>query len=154
LARIEFFAGQNPQFIEDSGQCFLGLVDNKDWATECGRNVFRPARPQGFEASPPIVGEQWHAEDVAEFAIEIHGSRLWMFDGADDDVAKSGEALTEQAQRHAFSRAGIACDHDIATVGDAELDTAEEGVDRGCGVQGLDGNVGAKGVEFEAVQGL
>jgi hypothetical protein len=42
----------------------------------------------------------------------------------------------------------------IATVDDAELDTAEEGVDRGCGVQGFYGDVGAKGVEFEAVQGL
>jgi hypothetical protein len=30
-----------------------------------------------------------------------------MFDGADHDVAKSGKALAEQAQRYAFARAGI-----------------------------------------------
>src|SRR5665213_14125 len=154
LARVELLAGKDAQLVEDGGQRLLGLVDDEDRTAEGGGDVLGPARPQRLESGPAVVGVQRHAEEITKLAVEIHRARLGMLDGADDDVAHRLEPFAEQAQGDALAGARIARDHDVAAVGDAELDAAEKGVDGGRGVQGLDGDVGAEGVEFQAVQGL
>ena len=116
--------------------------------------MLSPSCAQGLESGPAVVRVQGKAEEVTELAIEIHGARLRVLNGADDDVGHGLQPFAEQAQGDALSGARVARDHDISAVGDAELHAAEEGVDGGGGVQGLDGDVRAKGVEFQAVQRL
>lgn len=68
------------------------------------------------------------------------------------DVTQVGEALGEQTQSDTLAGAGVASDQDIADVGSNELDSAQEGIDGGCGVQRLDGDIGAEPVKFQAVE--
>jgi hypothetical protein len=54
------------------------------------------------------VGLERDTEQVTELTIEVHRSRLRMFDGADDDVAHGLEALSEKTESDTFAGAGIA----------------------------------------------
>ena len=142
------------QLGEHAVECFLGLVEDQDGASECGGDVIGPASAQRFESAPAVVSLERNTEQVAELTIEVHGARLGVLDGADDDVAQSGEALAEQAQGDTLAGTRVAGDHDIAAISDAELDAAQEGIDGGCDVQRFDGDVGAERVELQAVEGL
>ncbi len=107
-----------------------------------------PAGAQGFEAAPTIMGAKRDSEQVSELAVEVHSPRLGMLDGADHDVTQRLQALREQTEDDALAGAGVSADHDVATIGDAELDAAQEGVDRGRGVERFDRHVRAERVEF------
>jgi hypothetical protein len=100
------------------------------------------------------VRRERDTEEISELAIEVHGARLRVLDGPDDDIAHGLETFVQEAQGDALAGAGIACDHDVAAVGDAVLDAPEECVEGGGGEEGLDGDVGAERVEFQAVEGL
>ena len=56
-----------------------------------------------------------------------------MLDGADQDVGQNAKMLGEQSQGDAFAGARIAGKHAEAAIGDAELDTSNDAVDRGGG---------------------
>jgi hypothetical protein len=131
LAGIEVFAGEDAELVEDGSECFLGLVEDEDGPCESGSDVLGPASAQGLEAAPAVVRGKRDAEEIAELAVEIHGARLRVLDGTDDEIAHGCEAGVEQAESHAFSGAWVAGDHDVAAVGDAELDAAQERVDGG-----------------------
>ena len=111
-----------------------------------------PAGAQGLEAGPAVVGGERDAEEVSELAVEVHGAALGVLDGADEDVGQGAKALGEQAQGDALAGARIAGEHGEAAVGDAELDAPDEAVDGGRGEERLVGNVGAEGVELQAVE--
>ena len=77
-----------------------------------------------------------------------------MLDGADDDVAERVETFGKQPQCDALPGAGIAGDHHVTAVCDAELDAPQKGVDGRAAVEGFDGYVGAEGIELDAVERL
>lgn len=113
-----------------------------------------PARAQRLESAPPVVGAERYGEQVAELAVEVHGARLGVLDRADHDITQRLQALGQETQHDALARARVAADHDVATVGDTKLDAAQEGVDSGGHVEGFDGHIGAKRVEFQAIERL
>jgi hypothetical protein len=154
LVGIEVFTGEDTKLAEDGSQGFLGLVDDEDGTREGGDDVVGPAGTEGLESSPTVVRLEGYGEEVAEFAVEVHGAGLGMLDVADDQVGPGLETLAEQAEGDALAGARVAGDHDVSTVGDAEFDTSQEGIDGRTGMEGLDGHVRAKGIELEAVEGL
>src|SRR5262249_27632608 len=115
--------------------------------------VLGPPRAQRLEARPAVVGRERDPEEVAELAVEVAGATLGMLDGADHHVGKRTEPRGEQAQGDALSCTGVAGKHGEATVGQADLDAPEEGVDERRDVEGLRGQVGAEGDVLQAVEG-
>jgi hypothetical protein len=154
LTGVEILAGKGAKLAEDADEGLLGLINDEDGASEGREDMVGPASAQGLEPTPAIVGLQGYGEEVAELSVEVHGAGLGMFDVTDDEVSARLQALVEQPEGDALAGAWIAGDHDVATVGDAELDTAEEGIDGRAGVKGFDRHVRAKGIELESVQGL
>ena len=74
-----------------------------------------------------------------------------MLDDADDDIADVVEPLLQEPKGDALSGAGLAGDHDVAAVSDAELDPPQEGIEGRRDLEGFDGDVRAEWVELQAV---
>ena len=121
------------------------LTDRHNETTEA--NVGAPSSLLGF-AFPDYLAAIIKAKEVPQLAVEVHGAGLGALDGADQEVGQQEEELGEEAESDALAGDWVPGDEDVDAVSDAEFDATEEGVDEG-GVRGLDGDIGAEGVELE-----
>ncbi len=64
-----------------------------------------PFFAQEFGAVPAVVGREGHAEEMAQFAIEVGHVGLGPGQHADAQIAQPVQALGEQAQGGAFADA-------------------------------------------------
>jgi hypothetical protein len=147
---VEGFGGEETDFAQDAGVHFLGFIDDEDGACGGGGEMGGPALAEGFEADPAVVVGQGDVEELAELTVKVGESALGMVDGADADVAAAVEPVGEKAEGDAFAGAGLAGDEGKAAVVHGELDAAAKGVDGGGEAQSIEGDIRAKGVEFEA----
>jgi len=116
--------------------------------------VREPARAQGLEAQPAVVGAQLHGEQVAELAVEVGEVDAGVGECGDGEVGEPGEAGGEQAQGDALAGAGGAGDErEAALAGVGVLHAPAEVLDGGGGEQGLGRQLGAEGVPLEAIEG-
>jgi hypothetical protein len=153
-ARVEFLAGEEAELVEDGIEHLLSLVDDEDGTNEGLGDVVAPASAQSLEAAPAIVCGERYAEHVAELAIEVGDAALRVIDTTDDDIALLAETLRDEPECDGLSRAWVTGNHDEAAVGEAELDAPAEGIDAGDCEESLVGDIGAEGVELEAVGAL
>src|SRR4029078_108040 len=152
LPRIEVFAGEQAQLAEHGGWRLLCLISEQHGARKRGGDMLAPARAKSLEATPSVMSGERDSEDVAELAIEVRGTALRPFHGADDRVGKGAQAAIEQAQHDTLAGARIAGDHRKAAVGDPELDATEEGVDGERGEERVERDVRAEGIEFQPIE--
>ena len=74
-----------------------------------------------------------------------------MLDDADDDITEPIESLLQESEGDALAGAGVAGDHHVAAVGDAEFDTAQERVKGRRDVDRLDRHVGTERMELQSI---
>ena len=102
-AGVEFGAGQQAQFAEDRGVHLLGFVDEQDRAVERALDVSEPLLAQGLGAVPAVVGREGHAEEIAEFAVEVGHLGLGPAQHPHAQIAHWRQALGEDAQGGALA---------------------------------------------------
>jgi hypothetical protein len=152
-AGVELCGSEDAEFGEDVWIHFLGLVDDKDRAKEGGIDVSVPSFTEGLEADPAVVRVQGHAEEVAEFAVEIGEFGLRACERLDGEVGMLGEFMGDDAQGGTFAGARFSGEEcETAFLDEVVFDAPEEVVNGRGGQECIDGDVGAEGIELEAVE--
>ena len=153
-AGIELRRGEQAQLIEHRRLHLLGFVHQQHRAHAGVGEVLEPASAQGGEAVPAIVRDEAHAEDVAEFAVEVAEAGGGPGEDADAEVLQPIEAVGEQAQGGALAGAGLAGDEGKAPfAGETSLDPAAEVLHGFVGEQGLHRQLRREGVVAEVEEG-
>ena len=73
--RIQARRAQQPQFVEHRRLHLLGFVDDQHRAAQRGVDVLLPALAQHLGPAPAVVRMQLHAEELAQFAVEVGACR-------------------------------------------------------------------------------
>ena len=90
-----------------------------------------PFFAQDLGAGPAVVGREGHAEEFAQFAVEVGQEGLGPGEHADGDVAQRAQAVGQEAQGGALARARVADGQGKAAFADLLFDAPAEAFDGG-----------------------
>ncbi len=110
-----------------------------------------PFESQGLGAGPAIARFQDHAEQVAQFAVEIGQTGLRPAQRGDGDVRQLREPVAEDAQSHGLPRSRVAEDLREAAFAQLVFDAPTEVLDHRIDIERLGRDLGAERVVLQAV---
>jgi hypothetical protein len=109
---------------------------------------------QRLEAHPAVVRAQLHGEQITELAVEVGEVGARVRECGDGQIRHGGEALGDQAQRHALARTDVAADQrEAAFAHERVLDTPGEVLHRRREAQRLGGQFGREGIPLQTIKG-
>ena len=107
---------------------------------------------QRLGPTPAVVRVQLHAEELAQFAIEVVQAGLRPTEHAELDIAQSRQPLGEYAQRHRLAQPREPGDQGEAALAHELLDAPAERIQARPDVERLDRDLGGKRIPLQSIQ--